>query len=276
MTTTKPTYCPNASVSTLAENFAFSAKERDTETGLSYFGARYYSSDLSIWLSVDPMSGKYPSTSPYAYCRNNPIILYDPNGMWDVRVSASTNRGKHPYATFRLFDRNGNEVFKTIVMVKGMHRRRDKTNGDTPTGVYKILGWRATGGRYNKESYGENDLLALEYSSGSGEGNRYDSEDKRGGMHVHGGRKREGRLVNTQGCIRIADDDIKELRSITDRLEKTDYRESPGILTVSDDLETPIEYSDKDQYRKSISSRRQFTVKEVVIEGKKQGQQQEQ
>jgi hypothetical protein len=29
------------------------------------------------------MAAKYPSTSPYAYCRNNPIILYDPNGMFD-------------------------------------------------------------------------------------------------------------------------------------------------------------------------------------------------
>ena len=63
--------------------YTFSAKEKDTETGYSYFGARYYSSYLSIWLSVDPMSDKYASTSPYAYCRNNPIILYDPNGMFD-------------------------------------------------------------------------------------------------------------------------------------------------------------------------------------------------
>ncbi len=58
----------------------FSAKERDAETGLSYFGARYYSSDLSIWLSVDPMSDKYPSLSPYVYCTNNPVKLVDPNG----------------------------------------------------------------------------------------------------------------------------------------------------------------------------------------------------
>lgn len=58
----------------------FSAKEKDTETGLSYFGSRYYSSDLSIWLSVDPMSDKYPSLSPYTYCANNPIKLVDPNG----------------------------------------------------------------------------------------------------------------------------------------------------------------------------------------------------
>ena len=32
--------------------YTFSAKEKDSETGLSYFGSRYYSSDLSVWLSV--------------------------------------------------------------------------------------------------------------------------------------------------------------------------------------------------------------------------------
>ena len=60
--------------------FTFSAKEKDSETGLSYFGARYYSSDLSIWLSVDPMSDKYPSLSPYVYCAYNPVKLVDPEG----------------------------------------------------------------------------------------------------------------------------------------------------------------------------------------------------
>ena len=67
-------------LSTLHSSHTFSAKERDAETGLSYFGARYYRSDLSIWLSVDPMSGKYPSLSPYVYCADNPIKLVDPNG----------------------------------------------------------------------------------------------------------------------------------------------------------------------------------------------------
>ncbi|MBR6064695.1 MAG: hypothetical protein IKP54_11145 [Bacteroidales bacterium] len=60
--------------------FTFSAKEKDTETGFSYFGSRYYNSDLSIWLSVDPMSDKYPSLSPYVYCADNPVKLVDPNG----------------------------------------------------------------------------------------------------------------------------------------------------------------------------------------------------
>ena len=63
-----------------AAPYTFSAKEKDSETNLSYFGARYYTSDLSIWLSIDPMSDKYPSLSPYVYCANNPVKLVDPNG----------------------------------------------------------------------------------------------------------------------------------------------------------------------------------------------------
>ena len=37
----------------------FTGKERDSETGFSYFGARYYDSDLMTgWLSVDPLADK--------------------------------------------------------------------------------------------------------------------------------------------------------------------------------------------------------------------------
>ena len=40
---------------------------------------RHYHPTLSIWLSVDPMSDKYPGVSPYVYCGNNPVRLVDPN-----------------------------------------------------------------------------------------------------------------------------------------------------------------------------------------------------
>ena len=68
------------SLLTANSSYTFSAKEKDSETGLSYFGSRYYSSDLSIWLSVDPMAAKYASLSPYVYCANNPVKLVDPDG----------------------------------------------------------------------------------------------------------------------------------------------------------------------------------------------------
>jgi len=85
---------PNSSFPTPNCTYTFSAKEKDAETGYSYFGSRYYSSDLSVWLSVDPMAAKYPSTSPYAYCRNKPIILVDPNGMFDRKSRAQRVRDR--------------------------------------------------------------------------------------------------------------------------------------------------------------------------------------
>ena len=58
------------------------SEERDEETGYGYFGARYMDHELmTMWLSVDPMSDKYPSISPYAYCAWNPVIYIDSNGM---------------------------------------------------------------------------------------------------------------------------------------------------------------------------------------------------
>ena len=60
--------------------FLFNGKELDEETGLYYYGARYYDPRLSLWLSTDPMELKYPNISTYAYCANNPVIAFDPNG----------------------------------------------------------------------------------------------------------------------------------------------------------------------------------------------------
>jgi RHS repeat-associated protein len=81
MALTRNTYQRN---STWNAPYTFSGKEKDAETGYGYFGARYYDSGLSFWISVDPMSDKYPSMSPYNYCANNPVILVDPDGRDNV------------------------------------------------------------------------------------------------------------------------------------------------------------------------------------------------
>ena len=60
---------------------SFTGKERDAETGYSYFGSRYLDHELiPSWLSVDPMADKYPGISPYACCAWNPVRLVDPDG----------------------------------------------------------------------------------------------------------------------------------------------------------------------------------------------------
>ena len=69
------------------ERFTFTGKERDSETGFGYFGARYMDYELmTMWLSVDPMADKYPSISPYAYCAWNPVKLVDPDGN-EIHIS---------------------------------------------------------------------------------------------------------------------------------------------------------------------------------------------
>ena len=68
-------------------NFTFTGKEKDEETGYGYFGARYMDHELmTMWLSVDPLSDKYPNISPYAYCAWNPVKLVDPDGrdVWEL------------------------------------------------------------------------------------------------------------------------------------------------------------------------------------------------
>ena len=54
--------------------YKFNAMELDGETGLYYFGVRYYDPKISMWMGVDPLQEKYPSVSPFAFAADNPVI----------------------------------------------------------------------------------------------------------------------------------------------------------------------------------------------------------
>jgi RHS repeat-associated protein len=62
----------------------FTGKERDTETGLDYFGARYFSGAQGRFTSPDPIAGLLAnpqSLNRYTYALNNPLKFIDPTGM---------------------------------------------------------------------------------------------------------------------------------------------------------------------------------------------------
>jgi RHS repeat-associated protein len=65
----------------------FTGKEKDDETELSYFGARYLDQMLGLWVSVDTKRQHY---SPYEYGSNNPIVRIDPDGNADMLGVANT------------------------------------------------------------------------------------------------------------------------------------------------------------------------------------------
>ncbi len=77
--------------------YLYNGKELDEETGLYYYGARYYDAKTSIWQSVDPFSDKYPALSPYQYTTNNPISYIDPNGKEIIGVTYDKKTGKYSY-----------------------------------------------------------------------------------------------------------------------------------------------------------------------------------
>src|SRR5690606_24128561 len=66
------------------KRYKFSGKERDQESGLYYYGARYYMAMGCRFVSVDPKSSQTPQFTPYHYTSNNPINRIDPNGMQDI------------------------------------------------------------------------------------------------------------------------------------------------------------------------------------------------
>ena len=73
----------------LVEDFdfcKFTAKKRDNETGLDYFGARYYSAPLGRFISPDPLMASAKASNPqswnrYTYTFNNPLRFIDPDGL---------------------------------------------------------------------------------------------------------------------------------------------------------------------------------------------------
>ncbi|TCL54575.1 RHS repeat-associated protein [Hydrogenispora ethanolica] len=67
------------------EEHGFTGKEYDPDTGLYYFNARWYDSELGRFISADPAADPQ-NPNLYSYCGNNPVIRSDPSGQvfWEV------------------------------------------------------------------------------------------------------------------------------------------------------------------------------------------------
>jgi len=71
----------------------FSGQPRDAESGLDYFGARYYDRSLYRFLSADPLIGEGrnlaepQSWNCYSYCQNDPIGRIEIQGLWSLKLT---------------------------------------------------------------------------------------------------------------------------------------------------------------------------------------------
>jgi RHS repeat-associated protein len=69
------------------KRYRFTGKERNEESGLYYFGFRYYATHLARWISCDP-AGTVDGVSLYCYVSDNPIRLKDAAGLADIDSSS--------------------------------------------------------------------------------------------------------------------------------------------------------------------------------------------
>ncbi|MBO4234718.1 RHS repeat-associated core domain-containing protein [Riemerella anatipestifer] len=120
--------------------YLFNGKELDSETGLYYYGARYYDARVSLWLGTDPLSGYNPimetehyidgqhnggifnpmNFATYSYTYQNPIRFIDPNGK-QVDVHAKYKDVVMNYITVG-YERNHNRYFYQSTGSKNIKR----------------------------------------------------------------------------------------------------------------------------------------------------------
>ena len=122
----------------------FTSKERDLETGLDYFGARYFSGELGGFTSPDPLLGSAnplnsQSWNRYVYTLNSPLRYTDPFGLyeWDATLGGSATDDelrKHlsKKAANKIIDRRG-DIRKAIAKGAG------SKDADV-SGAYQVYG----------------------------------------------------------------------------------------------------------------------------------------
>ena len=92
-------YGGSGCVPSSVNNYLFTGKERDSESGLDNFGARYDSSQYGRFMTPDPMLNSGRPNNPqtwnrYAYALNNPIIVTDPTGLYNLLNSCAADDAK--------------------------------------------------------------------------------------------------------------------------------------------------------------------------------------
>ena len=89
------------------QRYRFCGKERDQESGLYYYGMRYYAPWLCRFVSVDPLAEKYAFYTPYQYAGNQPINFIDLDGAEPAKpmkdISTPINQ-KTFIANFKLWE----------------------------------------------------------------------------------------------------------------------------------------------------------------------------
>jgi RHS repeat-associated protein len=79
--------------------YQFTQKERDRESGLNYFGKRFYHPAIGKWLSTDPLEENGGGLNLYVYANDNPLKYTDPDGGEITVTPTFTGKGRNAKIT---------------------------------------------------------------------------------------------------------------------------------------------------------------------------------
>ncbi|HRF82546.1 MAG TPA: RHS repeat-associated core domain-containing protein, partial [Flavobacteriales bacterium] len=111
------------------KRYRYVGKEKDNETGLYYYGARYYAAWTCRFVSVDPLADKYMYLTPYNYAANDPIGDFDIDGQQNNK-SAQDGGGDQMNFSDMLPKGNDTDSSKPPVVLQ----MEKKANGGFATG----------------------------------------------------------------------------------------------------------------------------------------------
>ena len=105
----------------------------------SYFGVSPdsctgYDSDISVWLSVDPLSDKYPSMSAYMYTAGNPVMLVDPDGRKSIKMDNEFGLNGEKISDYGGDKTDYHHQKKGTVVIKD--HKSGKEKGSMPVGAF--------------------------------------------------------------------------------------------------------------------------------------------
>ena len=121
---------------------------------------------MTGWLSVDPLTDKYPGISPYAYCMWNPVKLVDPDGL-TPRIYVETKGVGHAFVSVEV---NGELIVYTYGRYLGGDKNKSALNSLDPTGKGVLI--RLTGEdakKYIKDKVGKMGASIYEFNDASDE-----------------------------------------------------------------------------------------------------------
>ena len=72
---------PGRTYNTEGYRYTFNGKEDDAEWAKQDYGFRIYDKRICKFLSIDPLSAKYPELTPYQFASNTPIMAIDFDGL---------------------------------------------------------------------------------------------------------------------------------------------------------------------------------------------------